>query len=92
MIFPVLGKTPIRKNESTNTGKVGKTPMKKNITILDKLGNRIGTTYPKRAKGLVKSGRAYTVDGETVQLICPPKKYMQKCQEDINMDIETKKE
>lgn len=66
--------------------------MKKNVTILDMLGNIIGTTYPKRAKGLVKSGRAYLVDGETVQLVCPPEQSIQKQQEDIAMNIEIEKE
>ena len=32
--------------------------MEKNITVTDTHGNLIGTTYPKRAKGLVKNGRA----------------------------------
>lgn len=32
--------------------------MTKNITVTDMHGNLIGTTYPKRAKGLVKNGRA----------------------------------
>lgn len=62
--------------------------MKKNVTILDLSGNIIGTTYPKRAKGFVKSGRACFVDGETVQLTCPPEHSMQKRQEDIAMSIE----
>lgn len=63
--------------------------MKKNVTILDLLGNMIGTTYPKRAKGLVKSGRACLIDGETVQLItaCPPDQSIEKQQEDIHMEI-----
>ncbi len=62
--------------------------MKKNVTILDQFGNTLGTTYPKRAKGLIKSGRAYLVDGETVQLICPPIQNMKKHQEGIHMSIE----
>ena len=32
--------------------------MAKNITVLDENGNIIGSTYPKRAEGLVKHGRA----------------------------------
>lgn len=62
--------------------------MKKNVTILDMLGNIIGTTYPKRAKGLIKSGRACIVDGETVQLTSPSDRYNRKRQEDINMSID----
>ncbi len=37
--------------------------MKKNIIVTDEQGQQIGLTYPKRAKGLVKNGRAeYTSD------------------------------
>lgn len=32
--------------------------MEKNVIVTDANGNQIGTTYPKRARGLVKSGRA----------------------------------
>lgn len=32
--------------------------MTKNVIVLDKFDNEIGLTYPKRAKGLVKNGRA----------------------------------
>ena len=40
-------------------------PMEKNIIVTDELGKPIGTTYPKRAKGLVKNGRAeYAGDRE----------------------------
>lgn len=37
--------------------------MTKNIIVTDKFGNEIGSTYPKRAKGLVKNGRAEYTDG-----------------------------
>lgn len=60
--------------------------MTKNITILNAQGNMIGTTYPKRAKGLVKSGRAYFVDGSAIVLVCPPENSMQKYQEDTDME------
>lgn len=35
--------------------------MTKNISVIDENGNAIGTTYPKRAKGLIKSGRAQRI-------------------------------
>ncbi len=49
--------------------------MEKNVSVIDGSGRLIGTTYPKRAKGLVKSGRARYVscDSEdTICLTCPP--------------------
>lgn len=49
--------------------------MEKNVSIIDESGRLIGTTYPKRAKGLVKSGRARYVSCEsedTICLTCPP--------------------
>ena len=42
--------------------------MTKNILVTDERGNIVGTTYPKRARGLVKSGRAEFVDGSTICL------------------------
>ncbi len=48
--------------------------MEKNITVVDEQGNIIGTTYPKRAKGLVKKGRARYIGGNAICLVhvCPP--------------------
>ena len=48
------------------------TPIEKNIIVLDEQGNEYEATYPKRAKGLVKSGRARFVDEKTICLACPP--------------------
>ncbi|WP_124099756.1 hypothetical protein [Ruminococcus sp. Marseille-P6503] len=42
--------------------------MTKNITVTDRHGNLIGTTYPKRAKGLVKNGRAEYISGCEIRL------------------------
>lgn len=41
------------------------------IRLIDEKGKLIGLTYPKRAKGLVKSGRATKVDEVTICLIEP---------------------
>ena len=46
--------------------------MPKNITVIDMQGNVYEATYPKRAKGLVKKGRARFVDENTICLACPP--------------------
>ena len=42
--------------------------MEKNVTIIDESGNKIGETYPKRAKGLVKKGRAEYVNDFIVKM------------------------
>lgn len=47
----------------------GRTPMAKNIIVTDENGNIIGSTYPKRAKGLVTKGRARLVDERTICMI-----------------------
>jgi len=52
----------------------GKTPMEKNIAVTDESGKIYGVTYPKRAKGLVKHGRARFIDDNTICLACPPNK------------------
>jgi len=51
--------------------------MEKNVSVIDETGRLIGTTYPKRAKGLVNSGRARYVScdsKDTICLTCPPNK------------------
>lgn len=51
-------------------------PIEKNnnlsIKLIDENGKNIGLTYPKRAKGLVKSGRARYKDETTLILSCLP--------------------
>ncbi len=42
--------------------------MEKNIIVTDVEGNHIGTTYPKRARGLVKNGRAEYVSDREIRL------------------------
>lgn len=42
--------------------------MIQSITVLDENGEVIGDTYPKRAKGLVKKGRAVYVDKITIRM------------------------
>lgn len=42
--------------------------MTKNVTVTDENGTYVGTTYPKRAKGLVKNGRALFLDDCTIRL------------------------
>ena len=47
-------------------------PIEKNIVVVDEQGNYYEATYPKRAKGLVKNGRARFIDENTICLACPP--------------------
>ncbi|MBO5306051.1 MAG: hypothetical protein J6B12_04745 [Clostridia bacterium] len=42
------------------------------MIVVDEQGNVYEATYPKRAKGLVKNGRARFVDENTICLACPP--------------------
>ena len=42
--------------------------MEKNVRIIDSKGNVIGYTYPKRARGLVKNGRAEPVDENCIMM------------------------
>ena len=46
--------------------------MEKNIAVVDEAGNVYEPTWPKRAKGLVKHGRARFVDENRICLTCPP--------------------
>ncbi len=53
------------------------TPIEKNIHVVDAQGNTYEATYPKRAKGLVKNGRARFVDEHTICLACPPNPHLE---------------
>ena len=46
--------------------------MEKNIEVVDEAGNVYEPTWPKRAKGLVKHGRARFVNENRICLACPP--------------------
>lgn len=51
--------------------------MTKNVIVVDELGNEYGSTYPKRAKKLVKQGRARFLTENRLCLVrdclaCPP--------------------
>jgi hypothetical protein len=59
------------------------TPIEKNIAVTDESGKQYEPTYWKRAKGLVKHGRARWVDEEKICLTCPPEQIEA---EDITMD------
>ena len=67
--------------------KEGKTPMEKNVTVVDEQGNQHGATYPKRAKGLVKNGRARFVDENTICLACPPNQILEDTEMSENINI-----
>ena len=56
----------------------GATPIEKNVIVIDERGNEYEATYPKRAKGLVKNGRARFVDENKICLACPPDKTLEE--------------
>ena len=70
-----LGTAPIAKNSVHPDCRIqgGTTPMIKNIIVVDEQGNQYEATYPKRAKGLVKNGRARLIGENKICLACPPK-------------------
>lgn len=59
--------------------------MTKNIIVIDEHGRKYGTTYPKRAKGLVKQGRARFLARNMLCLACPPENNL----EDKDMSEQT---
>ena len=70
----------------------GATPIEKNVIVVDSQGNEYEATYPKRAKGLVKSGRARFVGENKICLACPPKENLEDniMSENINTTAEQK--
>ncbi len=67
----------------------------KKIAVVDESGRCYEATYLKRAKGLVKHGRARFIDENTICLACPPDnlKYTEDNSmtntENINVNLET---
>ena len=62
--------------------------MEKNVVVVDEQGNEYGATYPKRAKGLIKNGRARSIDEHTICLACPPNQILEDAEmsDNINMN------
>ena len=60
------------------------------MIVVDSQGNEYEATYPKRAKGLVKSGRARFVGENKICLACPPSDNLEdnKMSENININVE----
>ena len=89
-----MGAAPIIKNGihkaycKLNTK--GETPIEKNIIVVDEQGKIYEATYPKRAKGLVKNGRARFVAENKICLACPPNENLEdnKMSENTNINIE----
>lgn len=48
--------------------------MQKTVQVVDEAGIRYEATWEKRARGLVKNGRARFIDENTICLACPPNK------------------
>lgn len=55
----------------------------KDILVKNENGETLHTTYPRRARGLVKKGRAYYIDAHTICLLCPPISIKEKPMENI---------
>lgn len=47
----------------------GAKPIEKNVIVTDQFDNQIGLTYPKRARGLIKNGRAEYVSDDRIRLL-----------------------
>ena len=69
-----------RNSQNANQYK-GATPIEKNVRVIDEQGNEYEATYPKRAKGLVKNGRARFIDEHTICLACPPNEMNENLEE-----------
>ena len=82
------GEDTHHKKHGPPASRKGMTPIEKNIRVVDENGNEYEATYPKRAKGLVKNGRARFLSSDTICLICPPDSENDDL-EDINMSENT---
>lgn len=67
------------------------TPIEKNVRVVDEQGNEYEATYPKRAKGLVKHGRARFTDENTICLARPPENTEDKMNNEYINEVEIEK-
>lgn len=80
------GTAPIEKNGNQSMSATkGMAPIEKNIRVVDASNHEYEPTYIKRAKGLVKKGRARFINLTTICLVNPPNIIM----EDIDMSEHT---
>ena len=68
------------------------TPITKNINIYDTHGRLIGHTYPKRAKGLIKKGRAQSMGPNEICMAVAALPIMEDNMENVNNTTNTKEE
>lgn len=61
-------------------------PITKNIIVVDEHGANYGVTYLKRAKGLVKKGRARFIEENKICLACLPNNWEDKDMKSFDMD------
>ncbi len=66
--------------------------MEKNVTVFDSEGKIIGTTWPRRAAGLVKNGRARYYGGVETAIILARSPDIESSKEDENMSNFTNEE
>lgn len=59
--------------------------------VVDEQGNEYEATYPKRAKGLVKKGRARFISENMICLACPPDKLGDNDMQNIDNNLESTK-
>ena len=93
-----LGRHPSQKTEPIilwvvahscrQSNKKGMIPIAKNIMVFDEQGNEYEATYPKRAKGLVKNGRARFVSENKICLACPPNTILEDNTVSSNLTID----
>lgn len=80
-----------RRSSACNFSIRGATPITKNIRVVDEQGQHYESTYPKRAKGLIKQGRARFISEDTICLADLPNHQLeadQMTEQAINPDVE----
>lgn len=66
-----IGEDTHNKKRNFTLSARGAAPIEKNIRVVDETGKEYEATYPRRAKGLIKKGRARFTDENTICLARP---------------------
>lgn len=87
IVAVLIGDDTHNKKQNKNLVTKGMVPITKNIRVTDVHGQEYEPTWPKRAEGLIKKGRAYRLAEDHICLIDPVLNHADTSQTKVSTDI-----